>query len=101
MERDTLAASTRTALVVGTILALLNHGAQLFSGRFTPDWLIPMALTYLVPFSVATYGQVRGKRQRDALRAAEASLASVSTPPATVLGEASEMTKASADPRCP
>ena len=28
-----------------------------------------MVVTYLVPFSVATYGQVQGKRQRDRLRA--------------------------------
>lgn len=28
-----------------------------------------MLVTYLVPFSVATYGQVQGKRQRDRLQA--------------------------------
>lgn len=64
-ERDTLARSTKTALVVGTILALINHGQQLLGGRFALGWVIPMLLTYLVPFAVATYGQVQGKRQRD------------------------------------
>ena len=68
LERDTLVRSTKTSLVVGTILALINHGQQLLSGRFSPAWVIPMLLTYLVPFSVATYGQVQGKRQRDRLR---------------------------------
>jgi hypothetical protein len=67
LERDTLVRSTKTGLVVGTILALINHGQQLLSGRFSPEWVIPMLLTYLVPFSVATYGQVKGKRQRDRL----------------------------------
>ena len=57
----------RTALVVGTILALINHGQQLLGWRFSPEWVIPMLVTYLVPFSVATYGQVQGKRQRDRL----------------------------------
>lgn len=71
VERDTLARSTRTALVVGTILALINHGQQLLAGHFAMDWVVPMAITYLVPFSVATYGQVQGKRQRDRLRAVE------------------------------
>jgi hypothetical protein len=71
VERDTLARSVKTALVVGTILALINHGQQLLAGRFSADWMVPMAITYLVPFSVATYGQVQGKRQRDRLRAAE------------------------------
>jgi hypothetical protein len=68
LERDTLMRSTKTGLVVGTILALINHGQQLLSGRFSPEWVIPMLLTYLVPFSVATYGQVEGKRQRDRLQ---------------------------------
>jgi hypothetical protein len=61
--------STKTGLVVGTILALINHGQQLFSGRFSPEWVIPLLLTYLVPFCVATYGQVQGKRQRDHVQA--------------------------------
>ena len=69
LERDTLLRSLRTALVVGSILALINHWQQLFSGRVSLDWLAPMLLTYLVPFSVATYGQVQGKRQRDKLLA--------------------------------
>lgn len=68
-ERDTLVRSIKTALVVGTILALINHGQDVLSGQFSPRWIIPMLVTYLVPFVVATYGQVQGKRQRDALQA--------------------------------
>jgi hypothetical protein len=75
VERDTLVRSTKTALVVGTILALINHGQQLLAGRFAPAWVVPMLITYLVPFAVATYGQVQGKRQRDRQRAAEAEAA--------------------------
>ena len=55
----------KTALVVGTILALINHGQDLLTGQFSLHWVIPMLVTYLVPFSVATYGQAQGKRQRD------------------------------------
>ncbi|HEY6408908.1 MAG TPA: nitrate/nitrite transporter NrtS [Ktedonobacteraceae bacterium] len=66
-ERDTLVRSIKTALVVGTLLALINHWQDFLSGDFSPHWIIPMLLTYLVPFSVATYGQVQGKRQRDVL----------------------------------
>ncbi|HEV7126471.1 MAG TPA: nitrate/nitrite transporter NrtS [Ktedonobacterales bacterium] len=69
LERDTLVHSLKAALVVGTVLALINHGQQLLSGRFAPEWVIPMLLTYLVPFSVATYGQIQGKRQRDRAQA--------------------------------
>jgi hypothetical protein len=69
-EWDTLLRSVKTALVVGTLLALINHGQDLLSGQFSLHWVIPMLVTYLVPFSVATYGQVQGKRQRDRLRLA-------------------------------
>ncbi|HEY7985048.1 MAG TPA: nitrate/nitrite transporter NrtS [Ktedonobacterales bacterium] len=68
LERDTLARSAKTALVVGTVLALINHGQQLLAGHFAPEWVVPMLVTYLVPFTVATYGQVQGKRQRDRQR---------------------------------
>jgi hypothetical protein len=60
IERDTLLRSIKTALVVGTILALINHWQDLFAGQFSWRWVIPMLITYLVPFSVATYGQVQG-----------------------------------------
>lgn len=65
LERDTLVRSVKTALVVGSILGLINHGPALLTGHFTSDQLAPLLLTYLVPFSVATYGQIQGKRQRD------------------------------------
>ena len=65
LERDTLLRSSRTALVVGTVLALINHGQEMLDGQLSPRWIIPMLVTYLVPFAVATYGQVQGKRQRD------------------------------------
>lgn len=65
LERDTVVRSTRTALVVGSILAVINHGQEMLSGQLSPRWIVPMLVTYLVPFSVATFGQVQGKRQRD------------------------------------
>jgi hypothetical protein len=64
-ERDTFIRSTKTSLLVGTILGLINHGSAFLAGHFTLDHIGPMLLTYLVPFSVATYAQVQGKRQRD------------------------------------
>ncbi len=68
LERDTFMRSTKTALVVGTTLALINHGQQIFTAQFALTWFLPTAITYLVPFSVATYGQIQGKRQRDRLQ---------------------------------
>ena len=65
LERDTLMRSAKTALFVGTLLGLINHGQALFTGHFTINDLGPLLLTYLVPFFVVMYGQVQGKRQRD------------------------------------
>ena len=42
------------ALVVGTVLNLINQGDRLLSGQ-GPDWL-KLALTYLVPFVVSSHG---------------------------------------------
>jgi hypothetical protein len=44
------------AVVVGTILNLINQGDALFAGR-PLDWL-KLGLTYIVPYCVATYGAV-------------------------------------------
>ena len=44
------------ALVVGTILNMINQGDSLLAGhRFN---LVKLALTYLVPYIVCTYGAV-------------------------------------------
>ncbi len=50
------------ALVVGTILTLLNQGDVLLSGSWNNAlyWKIP--LTYGVPFMVATYGALSNSR---------------------------------------
>lgn len=66
LTRAVVARSSRAALVVGTLLTLLNQGDDLLGGRYSPAlwWKIP--LTYVVPFLVATYGALgqRGARER-------------------------------------
>ncbi len=49
-----------TALVVGTILSAINQGDVILAGA-TPN-LVKIALNYLVPYCVATYGAVAAKR---------------------------------------
>ena len=48
--------SFAAAVVVGTILNLINQGDALFAGT-APDWA-KLVLTYIVPYCVATYGAV-------------------------------------------
>jgi hypothetical protein len=44
------------ALVIGTVLNLINQGDALF-GPASLDWL-KLGLTYFVPYGVTTYGAV-------------------------------------------
>ena len=49
--------------VVGTILNLINQGDALFGDAPIVAWKI--ALTYVVPYCVATYGAVMALRNTD------------------------------------
>jgi hypothetical protein len=52
-----------TAVVVGTILTLINQGSLIAAGQFPGSlaWKVP--LTYFVPFCVATWGALINTRQ--------------------------------------
>ena len=52
----------RVALVVGTILNVINHFDLLLGAPLTRMTMIQMALTYVVPYCVSTHGQVFGRR---------------------------------------
>ncbi len=78
LERPTLLFSIKMALVVGTLLAVINHGQAIVTGHFTSDRLLSLLLTYCVPFAVSLYSQIQGKRQRDRLQA-EISTAAMQT----------------------
>jgi hypothetical protein len=49
-----------TALVVGTILATINHGDVILKGESINYFKI--MLTYCVPYCVTTWGAIHGKR---------------------------------------
>jgi hypothetical protein len=48
--------SLMVALIIGTILNLINQGDVLFAGGRLNIW--KLLLTYAVPYAVATYGAV-------------------------------------------
>lgn len=56
--------SLRVGLVVGTLLIVINHGDALLAAELDPGRLTRMALTYLVPYGVATYAAVAALRSR-------------------------------------
>jgi hypothetical protein len=59
-EKGTITASAKVALLVGSILALINHGDRIFlhGSMHALDW-VKVAVTYCVPFCVATYGAAK------------------------------------------
>ena len=44
----------KVAIIVGVILAFINHGGVILSGDITAECWIKMLLTCLVPFSVSS-----------------------------------------------
>ena len=46
--------SLAVAVIVGTALNAINQGPEILSGRWPVMW--KLALTYMVPFLVASYG---------------------------------------------
>ena len=62
-HRPLLRRSTLTALVVGTVLVLINQGPELLSGALAPALVWKVPLTYAVPFCVATWGALGAARR--------------------------------------
>ena len=50
--------SMKVALVVGTLLTLINQGSVLLAGQLSLDALLKILLTYCVPYIVSTYAAV-------------------------------------------
>lgn len=59
-ERGTVVTSAKVALFVGSVLALINYGDRIFFhyDMRVLDW-IKLAVTYCVPYCVATYGAAK------------------------------------------
>ncbi|MEE2775090.1 MAG: nitrate/nitrite transporter NrtS [Pseudomonadota bacterium] len=51
-----------TAVVIGTILTVINHGDLLLGGSFPHP--LKVFLTYLMPYCVTTWGAIIGKRAK-------------------------------------
>jgi hypothetical protein len=68
LSQPILKRALATCAVVGVILTLANHGAEVLGGRLRPDHAWPIALTFIVPFAVATISSVAAVRRPDAGR---------------------------------
>ncbi|TVQ11663.1 MAG: hypothetical protein EA368_05290 [Leptolyngbya sp. DLM2.Bin27] len=54
----------RVALLIGTLLFVINHGTAVRSGTMTQARWISAGLTYLVPYGVSVHGQYLGQAKQ-------------------------------------
>lgn len=61
-QRPIVLAAIKVALVVGTILNLINQGGRVMEG-LPPTWF-HVVLNYLVPYCVSSYSAARNELRR-------------------------------------
>ena len=66
-RRDVASRAFGVALVVGTLLAAINHGAAIVSGEMTATRWVMVVATYAVPYAVSAYSSVGALRRLDVL----------------------------------
>ncbi len=54
-----LKTSVKTALLVGTVLAFINHFDSIIALRLSRTQMLQIVITYFVPFTVATYAAAK------------------------------------------
>lgn len=63
-DRSVMLRAGKIALVVGTVIALINHGDRIVAGTMDASAWAKSALTFLVPYCVSTYSSVMAVRDR-------------------------------------
>ena len=59
LRPDVSRTAIKISLLVGTILALINHGPKIFHFTLSKQDIFQISLTYLVPYGVSTYSSVK------------------------------------------
>ena len=65
LSRNIQTRALKTAVVVGTLLALINYLDILVQGSMTPSIVFKIILTYCVPYFVAGYSSVSALSKDD------------------------------------
>lgn len=63
LSKPVVKRAMRIAIVVGTILAAINHGDRLLLGDVDFNAALKILLTFCVPYSVSTYSSVLAIRE--------------------------------------
>jgi len=63
LDPEFISTGLKTALLVGSLLFLINHGLALLRGEMTHERWISAAMTYVMPYLVNVYGQYSYRRK--------------------------------------
>jgi hypothetical protein len=63
LDPEFITTGLKTALFVGSLLFLINHGPALLRGEMTHERWISVAMTYVMPYLVNVYGQYSYRRK--------------------------------------
>jgi len=63
-QRPVVMRAARIALVVGIVLAIINHADKFINGTVDLTTLFKIILTFVVPYSVSTYSSVQTVRDQ-------------------------------------
>jgi hypothetical protein len=66
LEASVYRRALKVTVVVGSILAGINHWDVMLAGAFTATVWTKIGMTYLVPYCVSTYSSVQAIRHRRA-----------------------------------
>jgi hypothetical protein len=58
-SRKVVSRAFNVALLVGTLLALINHGERILFLTLSSEDFVKVVLTYLVPYGVSTWSAVQ------------------------------------------
>ena len=63
MNRKNIYRALMVALVIGTVLNLINSYDVFMEGQFTSRNILRVTLTYITPFCVSLYSSINATRQ--------------------------------------
>ncbi|WP_415402817.1 nitrate/nitrite transporter NrtS [Tateyamaria sp. SN3-11] len=63
-DRSVVLRAAKIALIVGVVIALINHGDRMVTGQMDATAWLKCVLTFLVPYAVSTYSSVMAVRDR-------------------------------------
>jgi hypothetical protein len=62
-DKDFISSGLKTALFVGSLLFLINHGLAFFRGEMNRERWVSTFMTYVMPYLVNVYGQYTYRRK--------------------------------------